>query len=118
MLSKNLTLSYDGRVYQVETNRAAYTMRGARVEVRETGAGEVSIEYQGRPLRFSLYEQQEREQGQIVEPKLLETRLKRKGAPERKREGVALNHPWRDFNYSEKSVAAREQRGELCRLRK
>jgi hypothetical protein len=118
VLSKNLTLSYDGRVYQIKTDRAAYTMRGARVEVRETASGEVRIEYQGRPLPFSLYRQQEREQGRVVEPKLLETRLKRKVAPERKREGVALSHPWRDFNYSEKSIAAREQRGELCRLRK
>lgn len=105
VLSKNLTLSYDGRIYQLKTERAAYTMRGARVEVRETSAGEVSIEYKGRPLPFSLYRQQEREQGQVVEPK-------------RQQAGVALSHPWRDFNYSEKSIAAREKRGELCRLRK
>lgn len=118
VLSKNLTLSYDGRVYQVETSRAAYTMRGARVEVRETKAGEVRIEYQGRPLPFSVYHRQEREQGRVVEPKLLETRLRRQAAPQRQREGVALTHPWRDFDYSEKSIAAREKRGELCRLRK
>jgi transposase len=118
VLSKNLTLSYDGRVYQIKTERAAYTMRGARVEVRETEAGEVSIEYQGRPLPFSLYHKQEREQGQVVEPKLLETRLKREAAPQPKREGVALSHPWRDFDYSERSIAAREKRGELCRSRK
>jgi transposase len=118
VLSKNLTLSYDGRLYQIETPRAAYTMRGARVEVRETSAGAVRIEYKGQPLRCSLYHEQEREQGQVVEPKLLETRLKRKAAPERERKGVALSHPWRDFNYSEKSIAAREKRGELCRLRK
>jgi transposase len=117
VLSKNLTLSYDGRVYQIKTDRAAYTMRGARVEVRETSRGEVRIEYQGKPLPFSLYHQQERAQGQVVEPKLLETRLK-KAAPKPQREGVAPSHPWRDFDYSEKSIAAREKRGELCRLRK
>ena len=78
----------------------------------------MSIEYKGRALPFSLYQQQEREQGRVVEPKLLETRLKRQAAPQRKREGVPLSHPWRDFDYSEKSVAAREKRGELCRLRK
>ena len=116
-LSKNLSISYEG-VYQIKTKRAAYTMRGAHVEVRETGAGAVSIEYRGRPLRFSLYHRQEREQGQVVEPKLLEARLKRKAGPQHQREGVALNHPWRDFDYSEKSIAAREKRGELCRLRK
>lgn len=119
VLSKNLTLSYDGRIYQVETNRAAYTMRGARVEVRETEAGEVRIEYQGRPLPFQLYQRQEREQGRVVEPKLLDAALSRPGAGvKRERKGVAPNNPWRVFDYSEKSMAAREKRGELCILRK
>ena len=118
-LSKNLTLSYAGRIYQIKTERAAYTMRGARVEVRETAAGEVSIEYKGRALPFQLYVEQEREQARVVEPKQLDAALSRPAAsPKRERQGVALNHPWRDFNYSEKSVAAREKRGELCRLRK
>lgn len=47
-LSKNLTISYDNVIYQIETKRAAYTMRGAHVEVRETCAGHITIEYQGR----------------------------------------------------------------------
>lgn len=119
VLSKNLTLSYDGRLYQIKTERAAYTMRGARVEVRETEAGEVRIEYRGQPLPCSLYVEQEREQGRVVEPKLIDAALPRPAAgAKRERKGVALSHPWRDFNYSEKSIAAREKRGELCRLRK
>lgn len=117
VLSKNLTLSYDGRLYQIKTERAAYTMRGARVEVRETEAGAVSIEYKGRALPFSLYQEQERKQGRVVEPKLLDAALSRPAAGA-KRKGVALSHPWRDFDYSEKSIAAREKRGEMCRLRK
>jgi transposase len=117
VLSKNLTLSYDGRLYQIKTDRAAYTMRGARVEVRETSAGEVRIEYKGQPLAFSLHREQEREQGRVVEPKQLAAALERPPAT-RKHSGVALSHPWRDFDYSEKSIAAREKRGELCRLRK
>ena len=36
----------------------------------------------------------------------------------RERTGVAPNNPWRVFDYSEKSLAAREKRGELCILRK
>jgi hypothetical protein len=119
VLSKNLTLSYDGRVYQIKTTRAAYTMRGARVEVRETGAGEISIEYKGRPLPFGIHLEQEREQARVTPPKLIDAALARPAAgPKRERQGVALSHPWRDFDYSEKSVAAREKRGELCRLRK
>lgn len=44
-LSKILTLTYTNVVYQIRTKRAAYTMRGAYVEVRETGAGGLTIEY-------------------------------------------------------------------------
>jgi transposase len=119
VLSKNLTLSYDGRIYQIKTGRAAYTMRGARVEVRETAGGEVRIEYKGKALPFQLYQEQEREQGRVVEPKSIEAALSRPDAARKQeRKGVALSHPWRDFDYSEKSIAAREKRGELCRLRK
>src|SRR5215217_6966443 len=39
-LSKNLTLSYNNVIYQIKTKRAAYTMRGAHVEVREKSNGE------------------------------------------------------------------------------
>jgi len=119
VLSKNLTLSYDGRIYQVKTERAAYTMRGARVEVREAAGGEVRIEYKGKALPFQLYQEQEREQGRVVEPKSIDAALSRpEAAWKQERKGVALSHPWRDFDYSEKSVAAREKRGELCRVRK
>lgn len=119
VLSKNLTLSYDGRVYQIKTSRAAYTMRGARVEVRETAAGAVRIEYKGRALPFAIHREQEREQARVVEPKSLDAALSRPGAAgKRERRGVTPNNPWRVFDYSEKSLAAREKRGELCILRK
>ncbi|HVG19260.1 MAG TPA: hypothetical protein VNI02_09410 [Blastocatellia bacterium] len=117
VLSKNLTLSYDGVIYQVQTNRAAYTMRGARVEVRETSAGEVSIEYKGRPLPFSAHHEQERQQARVTPPKQIDAALERPPAT-RKRGGVPMTHPWRYFDCSEKSMVAREKRGELCILRK
>src|SRR5215210_1265577 len=41
-LSKNLTISYGNRIYQIKTKRAAYTMRRAHVEVREKSSGEIS----------------------------------------------------------------------------
>jgi hypothetical protein len=119
VLSKNLTISYDGRVYQIATARAAYTMRGAHVEVRETGAGDISIEYKGRPLAFSVYHEQERRQGRVVEPKQIEAALERPAVgSKRERKGVPMTHPWRYFDCSEKSMMAREKRGELCILRK
>jgi transposase len=109
-LSKNLTISYDNRIYQVRTRRAAYTMRGAHVEVRETDAGEVIIEYKGRRLDYGVYHEQEREQARVVPAKLLAAAPPQ---PKRKRGPVPMSHPWRNFDYSEKSIAAMEKRGDI-----
>jgi transposase len=114
-LSKNLTLSYNGVIYQVETSRAAYTMRGARVEVRETEAGRISIEYQGRQLAFSVRREQERRQARVADAKAL---APADAPPGRKKYHPPPSHPWRSFDYSENSMQARERRGELCILRR
>lgn len=105
-----LALDDEGAVYFTKQFRYAIgresveAVAGAIDEGEEAETGEVSIEYKGRPLPFSVYRQQEREQGRVVEPKLLEARLKREAAPQPRRKGVALSHPWRDFNYSEEGV--------------
>ena len=70
-LSKNLTLSYGNVIYQIETKRAAYTMRGAHVEVRETGTGFITIEYQGCALAYRVHREQEREQARVADTKAL-----------------------------------------------
>lgn len=115
-LSKNLTLSYDSVIYQIETRRAPYTMRGARVEVREASTGEVRIEYKGQPLSYRVCAEQERGQGRVAGPKALDAAPTPRG-PRRDYHPPA-SHPWRAFDYSEKSMAAREKRGELCILRR
>jgi hypothetical protein len=61
-LLKNLTLSYNNMIYQINTKRAAYTMIGAQVKVRENSSGEVIIEYNGKALSYSLYHEQEQRQ--------------------------------------------------------
>jgi hypothetical protein len=118
-LSKNLTLSYRNVIYQIVTKRASYTMRGAHVEVRETSTGEVSIEYQGQSLSYEVYREQEREQAQVTPSKHIDQALSRP-APRRKRETYhpPMSHPWKYFDYSEKSMEAMERRGDICILRK
>jgi len=116
-LSKNLTLSYNKVIYQIETKRAAYTMRSAQVEVRETSNGAITIEYKGRPLAFSIYREQEQQQARVVQAKLLPSGSSPAPAP-KKRGPVPASHPWRRFDYTENSMQARERRGELCILRK
>lgn len=118
-LSKNLTLSYNNMIYQIKTKRSAYTMRKAQVEVRENQAGEITIEYQQRPLEYTIYCEQEQQQAKVVEAKLLQPAAARAAAkPKQKRGPVPLSHPWRFFDYSENSMLAKERRGELCILRK
>jgi transposase len=118
-LSKNLTLSYDNVIYQVETKRAAYTMRGAHVEVRETGAGVVTIEYKGRALAYHVHREQEREQARVTDTKALEAGPRRTtDRRARKRYHPPMSHPWRYFDYTENSMQAVERRGDICILRK
>lgn len=118
-LSKNLILSYNNVIYQIKTKRAAYTMRNAYVEVRETSTGEITIEYKGRALEHSVYREQEQHQAKVVPSKLLQPAAARAAAqPKQKRGPVPMSHPWRYFDYSENSMLARERRGELCILRK
>jgi transposase len=118
-LSKNLTLSYNNVIYQIKTKRAAYTMRNAHVEVRETSTGEVTIEYKGRALEHTVYREQEQHQAKVVPSKLLQPAAARAAArPKQKKGPVPLSHPWRRFDFTENSMQARERRGELCILRK
>lgn len=118
-LSKNLTLSYDNVIYQIKTKRAAYTMRSAHVEVRETSTGEITIEYKGRPLDYDVYREQEQHQARVVPAKLLQPAAARAAAgPKQPRDPVPMSHPWRRFDFTENSMQARERRGELCILRK
>ena len=118
-LSKNLTLSYNNVIYQIKTKRATYTMRGAHVEVRENSNGEITIEYKQRRLEYTVYCEQEQQQGKVIEAKLLQPGAARAAArPKQKRGPVPRSHPWRLFDFTENSMQARERRGELCILRK
>jgi transposase len=118
-LSKNLTLSYNNVIYQIKTKRAAYTMRKAHVEVREQRTGIITIEYKKRPLEYTVYREQEQQQAKVVEAKLLQPTAPRVALRPRKKQGpVPLSHPWRRFDFTDKSMQARERRGELCILRK
>jgi len=86
-LSKNLTLSYDSVIYQIKTNRPAYTMRGEHVAVRENSYGEITIEYKQRPLAYTIYREQEQQQGKVVEAKLLQPAAARAAAKPKQKRG-------------------------------
>ena len=94
-------------------------MRQAHVEVRERHTGEITIEYKQQPLAYTIYQEQEQQQGKVIESKLLQPAAARAAArPKQKRKPVPMTHPWRLFDFTENSMLARERRGELCILRK
>lgn len=51
-LTKNLELSYESRIFQIQTKETGYRLVGAHVTVKENLAGEISIEYEGKILEY------------------------------------------------------------------
>lgn len=51
-LTKNLEISYEGRILQVVAEDASYRMIGAKVIVREDLKGKIEIEYEGKQLGY------------------------------------------------------------------
>jgi hypothetical protein len=102
-------------IYQIKTRRAAYTMRQAHIEIRETSVGEITVEYKGKPLEYSIYREQERKPSQATPTKMIDAVLYRsRPKPQRKYGPMPMSYPWRSFDCSEKSIAAMKNRGEIC----
>jgi transposase len=100
-ISKNLTLQYQRVIYQIQTKRPSYALWHATVLVRENAAGQVTIEYKGKPLAYTVHHAQAR-QAEVVPSKQLDLKLDgwaTARAVQSKR-SVYLppaDHPWRRF---------------------
>ena len=88
-LSKNLTLQYKNVIYQVLTEKPDYALKKTEVTVIENTDGEISIQYQGRPLRFTTSEQEYRN-SQVLSSKEIAIQPLEKP----KRYHPSRNHPW------------------------
>ncbi len=104
VLSKNLTLHYNKVIYQIQTVRPTYALRKASVVVRENRLGEIAIEYQGKPLAYTIYRQQAR-QAEVVSSKQIGLKLEKLELPTSKRKPYVPppDHPWRHFRLSTKT---------------
>ena len=58
IISKNLTVQYENKIYQIQTKRSAYTMRKQTVIIIEDNIGELKIIYKGNSLEYKIYERQ------------------------------------------------------------
>ena len=89
-LSKNLTLQYNNAIYQIKTDRPGYALRKAAVTIIEDYDGNISIEYKGRELKYTVYHEQPF-QGEVIPSKLLNytiDKINNKYKPSNK-------HPWK-----------------------
>lgn len=104
VLSKNLTLQYHNAVYQIQTPRPTYALRNAQVVVRENRSGEITIEYKGKPLTYTIYREPTR-QAAVTPSKLIELELTPPTPSTKKRQPYIppVDHPWRRFNLGAKS---------------
>lgn len=90
VLSKQLTLSYQNKQYQIKTQRPVYAMRHAPVEVREDSEGRITIWYHSQSLDYEIINQ--RPKAQIVDSKQLNLVVDQVVT---KAWIPSENHPWR-----------------------
>lgn len=60
ILSKQLSISYGNRIYQIQTERPAYAMRNAPVIVSEDINGNIKIAYKGQSLNYKIIRKQQK----------------------------------------------------------
>jgi transposase len=106
VLSKNLTLQYDKVIYQIYTSRPTYALRNAQVVVRENRHGEITIEYQGKPLQYGVYRRQMRAAEEVSSKQIslaLEPLSEEQPQPAQRKPYIPpADHPWRRFRISNK----------------
>lgn len=105
ILSRQLSISYGNKIYQIQTERPAYAMRHAPVTVQEDLSGNVRIVYKGQSLAYTILKEQPK--ADIVDSKSLNNAVDRisrsLGIP------IAVakipwvpgrDHPWRQYPVS------------------
>lgn len=72
--SKNLELSYDNTVYQIQVVGQGYTLRRAKILVCKDLNGDISLVYKNKKLAYKCYRKQ-KHNGFIVDTKILNQRI-------------------------------------------
>jgi hypothetical protein len=92
-VSKNLELSCDNVVYQIQVFGQGYTLRHAKIVVCKDLTGAISLVYKNKKLDYKCYQKQKRTADAVdaktVNQKVDET-IRRPYKP-------SINHPWRKY---------------------
>jgi len=92
-LSKNLTLQYNNTIYQIRTIRPSYALRKAKVLILENRQREVTVEYNGKKLDYTRYEERPY-QVEVIPYKMLNSRIDELMTRHKKHK-PSKHHPWR-----------------------
>ena len=94
-LSKQLSCSYQDRIYQINTERPLYTMRHAKVEIQETMEHEIRILYNGASLPYTTIKRQQK--AFVVDAKQLNETVDACIQKQKTPWIPPANHPWRQY---------------------
>jgi len=100
-LSKNLELSFENIVYQIQVTGQGYGLRHAKVTVCKNLKGDVTLIYKGRRLIYRCYKKQKKAT-EIVSKKMLHQKI---NSMTKKIHKPKSNHPWRQWKESNKQTA-------------
>lgn len=103
-LTKNLELSYNNVIYQIQTNTKGYRLRHATVTVCEDLNGRITLIHQGKILDYTCHARAKRNPD-IIDSKQLAPKMNTIKS-ERKPFKPAPNHPWRHFVINPDKTAA------------
>lgn len=73
-LSKNLAFQYKNKLYQIKTQRPAYTLRKAVITILESENGEILVEYKNQNLAYTIYKERPY-QAEIVDSKQINEKI-------------------------------------------
>jgi transposase len=112
VLSKNLTVQFEKVVYQIQTERPTYALRGATLTVCQQATGQVTLLYHGKSLPFTIFHKQAK-QAEVVPSKEVDLALRNQSYAH----PAAPDHPWRHQPLNpQKGTSLLGQKGDISTL--
>lgn len=104
-ISKNLTVQYKNKLYQIKTKRPAYTMKKQKATIIEKNTGKIEIIYKERKLEYTIFKKQPKAHT-VLSSKELNTfldNLVQQPAHKNNKYKPSVDHPWRTYNNYDKA---------------
>ena len=111
-LSKQLEVSYENRVFQIQEVGHGYRLQHKRVTICKNMRGDIQILSSGKKLKFNEYKKQQRAP-ETIDGKGLEKKIDSLKA-RAKQATPASNHPWRRYAVTEDKKLGREKTAMLA----